>query len=101
MDAIGLEQEIRNADLVITGEGRMDDQTAMGKAPMGVACLAKKNGKKVIAFCGSIAPSVPHMKEVLFDQCIPVTPAGASLELASQWLQKAVFEYFTSFHLSL
>lgn len=101
MDAIGLEQEIRNADLVITGEGRMDDQTAMGKAPMGVACLAKKNGKKVIAFCGSIAPSVPHMKEVLFDQCIPVTPAGASLELASEWLQKAVFEYFTSFHLSL
>ncbi|MBP6868063.1 MAG: glycerate kinase [Bacteroidales bacterium] len=96
MDAIGLEDAIRDADLVITGEGRMDEQTAMGKAPMGVARLAKKHGKKVIAFCGSIDPSVSHIKEDLFDLCLAVTPPGASLELASEWLQQAVFEHFTS-----
>ena len=40
-----LEEYIREADLVITGEGQMDGQTAMGKAPIGVAGLAKKYGK--------------------------------------------------------
>ena len=39
-----LEEYVKDADLVITGEGRMDGQTAMGKAPVGVAALAKKYG---------------------------------------------------------
>jgi glycerate kinase len=47
-----LEEDILDADFVITGEGRLDFQTAMGKAPIGVAKLAKKHGKKVIAFAG-------------------------------------------------
>ncbi len=94
IDAIGLENEIRNADLVITGEGRMDDQTAMGKAPWEVARLAGKYGKKAIAFCGSIAPSASCAWKDHFDLCIPVTPPGASLERASEWLEKAVCEYF-------
>ena len=52
LDETKLEDYIKDADLVITGEGRMDGQTAMGKAPVGVAKLAKKYGKKVIAFAG-------------------------------------------------
>jgi len=95
MDAVGLEEEIRDAALVITGEGRMDSQTAMGKAPMGVARLAKKYDKKVLAFCGSISPGTWTPENRYFDVCIPVTPPGASLERASEWLQKAVFDYFT------
>lgn len=55
LDKIGLEEEIKNADLVITGEGRIDAQTAMGKAPIGIARLAKKYGKPVIALCGAVA----------------------------------------------
>ena len=51
----GLEEKIRNADVVVTGEGRLDAQSVMGKAPIGIAKLAKKYGKKVIAFCGSIS----------------------------------------------
>lgn len=51
----GLEEAIRAADIVITGEGRMDSQTVMGKAPIGVAKLAKKYDKKVIAFCGCVS----------------------------------------------
>ncbi len=49
-----LEEKIKEADWVITGEGRLDAQTVMGKAPIGVARLAKKYGKKVIAFSGCI-----------------------------------------------
>ncbi|MFR0950398.1 MAG: glycerate kinase [Ruminococcus callidus] len=47
-----LEQAIVNADLVITGEGKLDAQSIMGKAPIGVAALAKQYQKPVLAFCG-------------------------------------------------
>ena len=50
-----LEEYIKEADLVVTGEGRMDGQTAFGKAPIGVAKIAKKYDKTVIAFAGSVA----------------------------------------------
>ncbi len=42
LNAVGLKQELSDADVVVTGEGRLDFQTAMGKAPVGVAKLAKK-----------------------------------------------------------
>ena len=51
---IALEDEIKKADLVITGEGRMDFQSSMGKTPTGVAKLAKKYHKPEIAFAGSV-----------------------------------------------
>ena len=47
-----LDRYIAGADIVITGEGRMDGQSVLGKAPMAVAALGKKHGKQVIAFCG-------------------------------------------------
>ena len=50
----GIEDKIKSADIVITGEGRLDGQSAMGKAPVGVARVAKKYGKPVIAFSGII-----------------------------------------------
>lgn len=50
-----IEDAVRNADIVITGEGCLDAQTAMGKAPVGVAKLAKKYGKPVIAFSGIVS----------------------------------------------
>ena len=52
----GTEEIIRFSDLVITGEGRIDGQTAMGKAPAKVAMMAKRYGKRVIAFGGGIGP---------------------------------------------
>lgn len=55
LDVIHLEDTIKDADFVITGEGRLDMQTVMGKAPIGVAKLAKKHGAIVIAFAGSIS----------------------------------------------
>lgn len=52
LETTKLEDFIQSADLVVTGEGRLDEQTLLGKAPIGVAKAAKKYGKKVIAFSG-------------------------------------------------
>ncbi|MDO4427536.1 MAG: glycerate kinase [Moraxella sp.] len=54
--ACGLENAIKQADLIITGEGKMDAQTSMGKVAQGVASLAIKHKKPVIAICGAIEP---------------------------------------------
>ena len=55
-DAVELEEKIRSADVVITGEGKLDRQTLEGKAPAGVALLARKFGKRVFAVVGRAAP---------------------------------------------
>ncbi len=52
LDTVKLEERISKADVVITGEGRMDAQTAFGKVPVGVASRAKKYGKPVFAIAG-------------------------------------------------
>ena len=56
IEATNLESIIKDADIVITGEGRLDGQSYMGKAPVGVAKLAKKYRKTVIAFAGAVTP---------------------------------------------
>jgi len=50
----GIEAAIKDADIVVTGEGRLDVQTVMGKVPIGIAKIAKKYGLPVIAFCGCV-----------------------------------------------
>ena len=54
LNAVHVEDEMKDADVVVTGEGCLDHQTAMGKAPVGVAKLGKKYGAKTIAFAGSV-----------------------------------------------
>jgi glycerate kinase len=54
-EAVGLEKAVRDADLVITGEGRIDGQSASGKTPVGVARVAKRHGKPVIGIGGGLA----------------------------------------------
>ena len=78
----GLEQEIAKADLVITGEGRMDGQTAMGKAPIGIAKIAKKYGKPVIAFAGAAARDAGACNEQGIDAFFPILREAVSLEAA-------------------
>lgn len=53
-DAVGLDAAVSDADLVITGEGRIDGQTIQGKTPVGVARVAQRHGKPVIAISGSL-----------------------------------------------
>lgn len=77
-----LEQYIRHADIVITGEGRLDGQTAMGKAPVGVAELAKKYGLPVIAFSGSVAKDARECNDKGIDAFFPILREITTLEEA-------------------
>ncbi len=82
LDAVGLREELADADIVVTGEGRLDAQTAMGKAPAGVARLAKAYGIKVIAFAGSVAKGASACNEAGIDAFFPVIRGVTTLEEA-------------------
>ena len=56
LDILGLEEAFRTADLVITGEGRIDGQSAHGKVPAGVGLRCKAKGVPCAALCGSVGP---------------------------------------------
>ncbi|MDT2756323.1 glycerate kinase [Enterococcus asini] len=62
---IGLEEQIAQADLIITGEGSLDGQTEKGKVPFGVAQLAKKHGKPVFALCGKRSVEIGAMASLV------------------------------------
>lgn len=72
LDAVGLEEELSGADVVVAGEGRLDFQTAMGKAPVGVARLAKKYNAKVIAFAGSVTKEATACNKEGIDAFFPI-----------------------------
>lgn len=72
LDAVELEEELSDADVVVTGEGRLDFQTAMGKAPVGVARLAKKYNAKVIAFAGSVTKEATACNNEGIDAFFPI-----------------------------
>ena len=72
LDAVGLEEELSGANVVVTGEGRLDFQTAMGKAPVGVARLAKKYNAKVIAFAGSVTKEATACNKEGIDAFFPI-----------------------------
>lgn len=84
LEAIGLEQEVRDADFVITGEGLLDSQTAMGKAPVGVAKLAKKHGAMVLAFAGGVTKEAAICNTVGIDAFFPIVRGITTLEEAMQ-----------------
>lgn len=73
---------VRQADLVVTGEGRLDGQTAMGKAPVGVARLARQYGKPVIAFAGSVTPDAIACNGAGIDAFFPILRGVCTLEEA-------------------
>lgn len=82
LEETGLETYIRQADIVITGEGCLDGQTVMGKAPIGVAALAKKYGKKVLAFSGCVTEDAVMCNEHGIDAFFPILRSAATLEEA-------------------
>ena len=79
LDATGLAAHIRDADLVITGEGRLDAQSAMGKAPIGVAKLAKEFCKPVVAFCGCVGKGATACNAHGIDAYFPILQTPCSL----------------------
>ena len=80
MKLTSLEDKIRNADIVITGEGRLDKQSAMGKAPLGVATLAKKYEKTVLAFAGDVDGGTEDYKHIGIDECYSIAEEGLPLK---------------------
>ena len=72
LNAVGLEEQLSFADVVVTGEGRLDFQTAMGKAPIGVAKLAKEYNAKVIAFAGSVTKEAVACTKEGIDAFFPI-----------------------------
>lgn len=83
----GLEQAIGEADLIFTGEGRIDSQTAFGKIPEYVGRLSKKSGKHVIALGGSVAEGTSLVSSGIAE-CRPINPAGISLAEAFRDAEK-------------
>lgn len=79
LNAVGLEQELSDADVVVTGEGCLDFQTAMGKAPVGVARLAKKYHAKVIAFAGSVTKEASACNKEGIDAFFPILRSVCTL----------------------
>ncbi len=77
---IGLETRVAAADLIITGEGRLDAQTLHGKGPVGIAQMARRLGKKVIAFAGAVE-DCPALS-ASFDLTHAVKPADMPLSEA-------------------
>lgn len=75
-----LEQYIQDADIVITGEGRLDGQTAMGKAPVGVAKLAGKYKIPVLAFAGSVTKDARKCNEEGIHAFFPILRGITTLE---------------------
>ncbi|MGK7376931.1 glycerate kinase [Planococcus sp. 1R117A] len=82
LDLTAMEEKMQGADFVITGEGKLDDQTAMGKAPLGVAQLAAKKGISVIALAGAVPADASILNGLGITACFSISNAPMSLEEA-------------------
>ncbi len=84
IEIVHLQAKIQNADLVITGEGRIDQQTLNGKLPLGVAQLAHKAGVPTIAVAGSVSGDVQPLYEHGFDLILSTTTSPMTVDEAIQ-----------------
>lgn len=82
LDLIGFDERVRDVDLVITGEGNMDEQSAAGKAPAGVARRAKRYGKPVVAVVGGRADNLDAAYGQGVDLVLPVCRRPMPLDQA-------------------
>ena len=77
-----LEEYVKDADIVITGEGRLDGQTVFGKAPIGVAKIAKKHDKMVLAFSGCVTDDAAACNDHGIDAFFPILRKVQTLQEA-------------------
>lgn len=82
LEETNLEDCIKDADIVVTGEGRLDGQTVFGKAPIGVAQLAKKYDKTVLAFAGAVTEDAAVCNEHGVDAFFPILRGVQTLQEA-------------------
>ena len=84
LEETNLENYVKDADIVVTGEGRLDGQTAFGKAPIGVARIAKKYNKTVLAFAGAVTEDAIVCNEYGIDAFFPILRRIQSLQEAME-----------------
>lgn len=77
-----LEEYVKDADIVVTGEGRLDGQTVFGKAPIGVAGIAKKYDKMVLAFSGCVTDDAVACNDHGIDAFFPILRKVCTLQEA-------------------
>ena len=77
-----LEEHIKSSDIVVVGEGKLDAQSTMGKIPVTIAKLARKHGKKVIAYAGLVEDKLEIEKNNIFEGVFEIDRKGMSLEEA-------------------
>ena len=82
LDLVGFDERVRDVDLVITGEGNMDEQSAAGKAPVGVARRAKRYGKPVAAVVGGRADYLDAVYGQGIDLVLPICRKPMPLDQA-------------------
>ena len=81
LEFTGLADRLAGADLVITGEGSLDEQSLLGKTPMGVARAAARAGVPVVAVCGRTTLTPAQQKDSGFRQVYPLTSLEAKVEI--------------------
>lgn len=84
LEATGFDALVRDADLVITGEGRTDAQTAMGKAPVGVAAAAKRHRVPVVCLSGGLGEGADEVLAAGIDAVASAVPGPMTLEEATR-----------------
>ena len=82
IDAVDLRERMAGSNLVITGEGQLDDQTIHGKTPLGVAQIAAEQGTPVIALAGSVTPEARVLHEHNFAALFSLAPGPMTLDEA-------------------
>lgn len=84
LDAVGFRQAVCGADVVFTGEGRLDSQTAMGKVPVGVASAARQSGALVVALAGCVTKDAGACNAHGIDAFFPILRMPCSEEQAME-----------------
>jgi glycerate 2-kinase len=102
-EAMGLEEKMKEVDLVITGEGSLDRQTLEGKTPAGVARLARKFGKPVFAFVGRATkdPEVLDIFEGVYENARREMSEEENMNRAAQLLRENARELARTFGVGL
>ncbi|MFD5800869.1 glycerate kinase [Streptomyces sp. NPDC127020] len=80
LDVLGFAPALERADLVVTGEGSLDEQTLHGKAPAGVAAAARAAGKEVVAVCGRLALPADALGRAGIRRAYPLTAVEPDVE---------------------
>lgn len=101
IDIVGLREQLRDAHLVITGEGQIDNQTVFDKAPAGVARAAKQAGVPCVAICGSIGDNLEQLYDIgldgVFSLCSGPMPLKKAMAEAPQLLERTAEQVVRTF----